>query len=147
MISCFMKGVDTIGLCISRFLPEKILFYVKKTGIKTRRQILQGHVAPQTHSGKKGPVARRHSKVVNLTIAIHARPGLRIGYKTKSCTKKDAPHRVTCDLANFWLKKRIHLRFTLPLKPGQRRRPLQNLQRNENAWFTSEPTHPTHTLC
>ena len=35
-------------------------------------------------------------------------------------------------------KIQINLRFTFRLKPGQRRRPLQNLQRNENSWLTLE---------
>ena len=35
-------------------------------------------------------------------------------------------------------KKRIKLRFTIRLKSGQRRRPLQNLQRIQNLWLTLE---------
>ena len=46
----------TIELCISRFLSEKVYSTRRrKIGIKTRRQILQGHLAPNKNSGKKGP--------------------------------------------------------------------------------------------
>ena len=34
-----------------------------KIGIKSHRQIIQGHVTPHENSGKKGSIARRHSKV------------------------------------------------------------------------------------
>ena len=34
-----------------------------KKGIKTRRQILQGHVAPKKKSGKRGSIARNYPKV------------------------------------------------------------------------------------
>ena len=35
----------------------------RNIGITTRRQILQGHVAPNKNSGKKGSIARNYSKV------------------------------------------------------------------------------------
>ena len=47
-ISCNIEGVDTIGLCVSRFLSEKICSTEGvKIGIKSHRQILQGHLAPK----------------------------------------------------------------------------------------------------
>ena len=63
-IGCIIEGVYTIGLCISRFLSEKVCSTQRrKTGIKTRRQILQGHLAPNAHSGKKGSIARNYPEV------------------------------------------------------------------------------------
>ena len=44
--------------------PRKsILRKKRKIGIKSRRQILQGHLAPNKNSGKKGSIARNCSKV------------------------------------------------------------------------------------
>ena len=62
--SCLINGVYTIQLCVSRFSSEKVYSSVGwKIGIKSHRQILQGHVASHKNSGKKGSIARRHSKV------------------------------------------------------------------------------------
>ena len=55
-ISCIIEGVYTIGLCILRFLSEKVYStWRRKIGIKTRRQILQGHLAPIKVRERKGP--------------------------------------------------------------------------------------------
>ena len=63
-ISCIREGVYTIGLCVSRFLSEKIFSTWKgKIGIKTRRQISQGRLTPNKNSGKKGSIARNYPKV------------------------------------------------------------------------------------
>ena len=63
-ISCNIKGVYTIGLCISRFLSEKICStWTRKIGIKTRRQILRMHLAPNQNSGMKRSIARDYPKV------------------------------------------------------------------------------------
>ena len=54
-ISCDIEGVYTIGLCISRFSSEKVhSTWTRKIGIKAHRQILQGHLASNLISGKKG---------------------------------------------------------------------------------------------
>ena len=76
----------------------------------------------------------------NLMSAVRARPSLRTGHKTKRCTKKDAPaeQHGTWRSVSVSSNVRILLRFTLLLKPGQRQRPLQILQRNENEWLTPE---------
>ena len=59
-----IEGVYTIGLCISRFSSEKIYStWIWNVGIKTRRQILQRHLAPNQNSGKKGSIARYYPKV------------------------------------------------------------------------------------
>ena len=50
--------------CVSQdSYPRKSILRKRKCGIKTRPQILQGHVAPNKISGKKGSIARRHSTV------------------------------------------------------------------------------------
>ena len=62
-ISCCTEGVHTIGLCISRFLSEKV--YSTSTwnvGIGTHRQILQRHLAPNQNSGRKGSIARCYER-------------------------------------------------------------------------------------
>ena len=63
-IGCIIEGVYTIGLCVSRFSSEEIYSTERrKFGIKSHRQVLQGHLAPNQNSGKKGFIARRHSEV------------------------------------------------------------------------------------
>ena len=53
-ISCFIKGVCTTGWCISRFLSEKIFStWTWRISNKTRRQILQKHLAPKKKFGKE----------------------------------------------------------------------------------------------
>ena len=44
-------------------LRKSILREQGKIGIKTRRQILQGHLAPNKNAGKKGSIARNYPKV------------------------------------------------------------------------------------
>ena len=79
-------------------------------------------------------------KSANLTNAIRALPDLRKGHKTKPRTKKDA----SAEWHETWRKMstsskiRTKLRFSIRLKPGQSRRPLQNLQRNGNSRSTPE---------
>ena len=48
--------------------------------------------------------------------------------------------RVPWDLAKnvYKLKIRIKRRFTLPSKPGRRRRPLQTIQRKDDSWLAPE---------
>ena len=59
-----LEGVNTVGLCISRFLSEKVRSaWRRKIGVETRRQILQGDLAPSKHSGKKGSIARNYQKM------------------------------------------------------------------------------------
>ena len=63
-ISCFIKWVFSTGLCVSRFLLEKSYSTENwKIEIKLHRYILQGYVAPHQNSGKKGSIAKRHSKM------------------------------------------------------------------------------------
>ena len=61
-------------------------------------------------------------------------------------TQDETLHQERCARREAWdlakqvykLKNTDKLRFILLLKPGQRRRPLQNLQRNEHSWLTPE---------
>ena len=65
-ISCFVEGVYTSRLCISRFLSEKIYStWRRKIGIKRRRQILPRApgIKKKKKSGKKGSIARNNPKV------------------------------------------------------------------------------------
>ena len=74
-ISCDIEGVYTIGLCILRFLSEKICStWTWKIGNKTRRQILQRHLAPNQNSGQEGSIARYYPKV--CASAVLARQDL-----------------------------------------------------------------------
>ena len=88
-ISCLVNVVHSIGLCVSRFPPEKNCSTERrKIGIKSRRQILQGDVSPNKNSGER---AHREAsfRSVNLMSVVLAHPGLRRGHKTKPRTKKD----------------------------------------------------------
>ena len=73
-ISCHTEVVHTIGLCVSRFSSEKVCSTDRrKIGIKSRRHILQGHVAPHKDSWKKGSIARSYSKVrTSITQSVCA---------------------------------------------------------------------------
>ena len=135
------KGsVALFGLRVSRFSSEEIFSVQRmKIWIKSHRQILHGHVAPHKKFNKERVHREASFKSVNVTSAIRAPLSLRRGHNIKLCTKKDAPE----EKHGNWRyvstsSKNIKLRFSLQLKPGQRRRPPQNLQRNENSWLTPE---------
>ena len=84
--------VYTVGLCISRFLSEEICStWTWKIGIKTRRQILQRHLAPNKNSGKKGPSRGVLQKCVHFMSIVFARRNSRKDHMRRLCTKKDAP--------------------------------------------------------
>ena len=90
-ISCLVEGVCTIGLCVSRFSSEKVYSTErKKIGIESRRQILQGPVAPKK-IGKERVHREGLFKSVNLMRLVLTRLSFRRGHKRKPCTKKDAP--------------------------------------------------------
>ena len=75
-------------LCVSRSSSEKIYSMERrKIGIETRRQILQGHLAPNKNSGKKGSIAMHYSKVRLMSVVL-ARLSSRTGHRRKPCTKK-----------------------------------------------------------
>ena len=58
-ISCIIEGVFLVGLCISRFLSERVFSAWKRTlGIKTRVKFSKGNLAPSENSGKKVSIAR-----------------------------------------------------------------------------------------
>ena len=102
MLSCLIKAVFSVGLCLEILIRENLFYVKKKNWIKSHRQILQGNVTPHQNSGKKRSIARRHSFVRTLTSAIRALQSLRKRHKTKPCTKKDYSWR---DL----LQKKVNL--------------------------------------
>ena len=105
-----------------------------RIGIKSSRQILQKARGTEKKKYGEERVHREASfRSVNLTSAIRAPPSLRRGHKTKP-NKKDAPdewHGTWRRVSTSSKKLQIKQRFTFLLKSGQRRRPLQHLQRNE----------------
>ena len=88
----FMKESTQLG-CVSQDPhPRKsILPEPRKIGIKTRRQILQGHLAPNKNSRKERVHREELSKSVCCMGVVLSRLSLRRGHKRKPCTKKDAP--------------------------------------------------------
>ena len=67
-ISCNVEGVYTIGLCISRFLSEKVYpTWTWKIGIETHRQILWGYPIKKNRE-RKGP-----SRGIIQKCALHER--------------------------------------------------------------------------
>ena len=60
-ISHLIEGDNTSGLCVLRCLSEKIFSEERREiGIKTRRQVLQGHAAPifKKKTGKRGSISK-----------------------------------------------------------------------------------------
>ena len=94
-ISCNIEGVFSTGLCISRFLSEKICAtWIWKIGIETHRQILQGDLAPKFFFLKK--IVKKGSiyPKVCASWAQYLRAEIRgKGHMRRLCTKKDAPTR------------------------------------------------------
>ena len=100
-------------------------------GIKSRRQILQGHMTPHQIRQKK-----RYSHERNL--CAQKKMEERTQYDTlqqERCARREAWNLgETCQAQT----KRIEQGFTSLLKPRQRQRLFQNLQRNENSWSIPE---------
>ena len=54
-----LQGVYAVGLCVLRLLFVKVYStWTWKIGIKSHRQMLQRHMAPNQNSGKKGSIAK-----------------------------------------------------------------------------------------
>ena len=69
-----VRGVFSIGLCISRFLSEKVYSTrTRKIGIETRRQILQRAPGANSKLGKEKVHREGSSKSVRLMSAALAR--------------------------------------------------------------------------
>ena len=124
-----LKDSSAIGLCVSKFSSEKIYSTERgNIGITSHLQILQGHTAPHKKSGQKGSIARRFSKKCEPHERNRCGPRFSgMDTKTKPCTKNDAPAEQSGTLRKMSTGSNIliKLRFTIPLKPGQCRRPLQ----------------------
>ena len=100
-ISCDIEGVSTIGLCISRFLSEKIpiLREPRNVRIKTRCHILQRHLAPNQNSGQKRVHREVLSKSVRLMSVVLPRRNSWKYHMRKTCTKKRCARRAAWELA------------------------------------------------
>ena len=92
-ISCDVEGVCSFGLCISRFLSEKIYStWRRKLGIKTRRQVLQRHMAPNKKKNRERKVHHDEFLMsVNLMSAVLARQNSGKDHMRRPCNKKDVP--------------------------------------------------------
>ena len=84
-----IEGVYVVGLRVSRFLFEKVSsVWTMKIGIKTRRQILQGHVTPKKN--RKQRVHREEfSKSVRLMSVVLASQNSVKGHLRRLCNKND----------------------------------------------------------
>ena len=91
-MSGFVDGVNTLGLCVSRFSSEKMLFYGEK---ETWDQITPFKFSkkdvPPDYNSRKERVHREEifQKCEPHERVVFARPSLRRGHKRKPCTKKD----------------------------------------------------------
>ena len=117
-IGCLVEGVCTIGLCVSRFSSENICSTERrKIRIKSRRQILQEHVAPKKKCWKERVHLEELFKSVNFMSVVLARLSLRRGHDGKPCTKKDVP-KSSMDLAKhiYKLKNAEKATFYYPIE-------------------------------
>ena len=133
-----LKESTQLG-CVSQ--DRENLFHVKegKSGSNHTVYFYKG----TWHHKKFGKEKVHHEelfKSASLTSAARAPPSLRRGHKMKPCIKKSSPRSSMgigkkVSTSSESEKRTTKLRFTLLLKPGQRRRPLQNLQKKENSWL------------
>ena len=88
-ISCDIEGVYAVGLCVLRLLLVKVYStWTWKIGIKSHRQMLQRHMAPDQNSGKKGSIAKIQKS------APLERSFLRAGIKGKITWGDVAPRKM-----------------------------------------------------
>ena len=85
----FLMEVCTLGLCVSRFLSEKIYSMERwKIGIKTRRQILQGLRAPKKKIGKERVHLEELFQSVRLMSVVLARQISERDHMRRLCTEE-----------------------------------------------------------
>ena len=103
-ISCIIKGVCTIRLCISRFLSEKVYStWTREIGIEAHRQILEGHLAPNSKFGKERSMRRIIQK-----CAPHERGSCAPKFRERS--HEETLHQERCARKAAWdLAKIIYL--------------------------------------
>ena len=79
-------------------------------------------------------------RIVSLMSVVLARRNLRRLHGRSPRNKRGAPAKLRGTWRNTWKssKMRTQPRYTLLLKLGQRRRPLQNYQMRENSWLIPE---------
>ena len=106
----------------ARLLSEKLYStWTRKIGIKTRRQVLPMHRAPNKNMGKKGSVARNYPKVwTSLMSSVFVRQNSGKDHMSTPCTKKVATAKQRGIWRNIFTSSRIRmkLRFILLLKQG-----------------------------
>ena len=89
-ISCDIEGVYAVGLCVLRLLLVKVYStWTWKIGIKSHRQMLQRHMAPNSKFGKEKGPSRRSKKVCLLSVVF-----LRAGIKGNISWKDFAPRKM-----------------------------------------------------
>ena len=120
-ISCDIEGVYTIGLCISRFLSEKDLFYVNLENWD-RNSPSNSPKAPGTKSkfGKERVHREVLSKSVRLMSVVLARRNSRTDHMRKLCTKKDAPAKQRGIWRKTFTSSRIRTKLRLRFLVKQR---------------------------
>ena len=90
-ISCFIAGVYSIGLCVSRFSSDKIFStWREKIGIETRCKILQKHLHQIQIRERKGPSRGIIQNCVPHMSVVLAHQSLRRGHMRRLCNWKDA---------------------------------------------------------
>ena len=78
-------------VCLKSLIRETLSTERRKIGIKSRRQILQGHVAPKKNSGKKGSLWREIIQKCEPHERSLCAPKFNERSQEERCTKKDAP--------------------------------------------------------
>ena len=131
-IRCLVDGVYTHGLCVSRFLSEKVYSMERrKIAIKSHRQKSEQQRVHWEHLFKKCEPHERTPCAPKVW-----------GKSTRRnlATRKMRPQSSMGLSENFLQAQKISikLRFTLLMKPRQCQRPPQNFKRNENLRFTPE---------
>ena len=128
-----LKESYTIGLCIPRFLSEKIYStWTWKIGNKTRRQILQRHLAPnQTKFGKE----RVHRKVLSKSVRLVRSPCA----PKRLWSKNDAPAKQRGIWRDFFTSSRIRTKtpFYIPGEVKGMPAPTTTSKRPEEREFAS----------
>ena len=145
-ISCDIEGVYAIGLCVLRLLLVKVCStWTWKIGIKSHRQILQRHMAPNQNSGKKGSIAKYYPKKSAPLERSLCAPELKERSHEETLHQERCARKAVWDMAQTFKSSRIRtkLRLTFSLKSkGCQHLPLQRDQKSENlVWIQHGCSH------
>ena len=148
-ISCDIEGVYTIGLCISRFLSEKDLFYVNLENWD-RNTPSNSPKAPGTKSkfGKERVHREVLSKSVRLMSVVLARRNSRTDHMRKLCTKKDAPAKQRGIWRKTFTSSRIRDKATFKI-PGEAKvmsTPITSKKKTEEREFVVDSGASIHMI-